>query len=109
MNLNLHQKKFESFLIIFSLIYILFVFLAILSVVNEVKNKKLQNETLKILNKMLNREVLENLTDDDEFLIQNKGRNIFFIDGNPEEVANITNVKKACSVESAGNFIQLPA
>lgn len=104
MNLNFKLDKFEIFLTIFSITYILFVIFAILSVMSEVNYKKSENETVKIVKYKIDGEFLENFLDEDEILFKNEEKNIFFIDGNPEEITNISSVRKACSVESAGKM-----
>jgi hypothetical protein len=103
MNLNFQAKKIEFFLALFSIFYISFVILAIYSIINETKTKKIQKISLK--SKKIDGESLQNFEDDDEFLFKNEGKNVFFISGSPVEITKISDARKACSVESAGKIL----
>ena len=89
----MQSKRFEIFLVLISIFYFLFIGFVVFSILSE-KYLKVKSE------KLVKGNFLKNFDDDN--LVKNE--NIFFIDGNAGEENNLSDFRRACGVESAGNL-----
>lgn len=90
----MQSKRFEIFLVLITIFYFLFVGFVVFSIFSE---------KFRLINKSENFTRGIFLKNFEENLVKNE--NIFFIEGDAGEENNVSNLRRACSVEASGKFL----